>query len=414
MAAASTDRLGDRPGATVDQSGAQERKRGYWATAEYHADAISFLEAANSAEYGATGVAKSRKQMSALTEAAGALQAASIAMAKGHSDGILSRKDDPVFFLPTDPRNVWALDARLHAERRMIQLPLAGLELSLKQVHWSVVSTAEDGDASLEGHLTGGICWDGAVVLADFLCHPPAVLAAHHPGLARRGAGAGCAWSWAGKTVVELGCGSAALPSIAAALQGASVVLATDGSKACVELARSNVAEIGRQHAPARKVSVSQLVWGQGDETRLLAEHGVLAAEPEVSNRLTADVILCADVLYVLANPGCWGALLRTMRSLSGPETIVLLTYTERGHAKGFKKFLRRAGEAGLAAIEVAPHLLHPVHAVGCSQRLEQHVGNVQLFCLSALQTTTGGHCSSDSVSADHQMTSASASVTSE
>ena len=63
-----------------------------------------------------------------------------------------------------------------------------------------------------------GVCWDGAVVLADFLCHHPAVLAAQSPNLARRPPEPHSrglpSWSWTGKVVVELGCGTSALPAL--------------------------------------------------------------------------------------------------------------------------------------------------------------------------------------------------------
>ena len=61
----------------------------------------------------------------------------------------------------------------------------------------------------------GTIVYDAAFVLADYI--------EHRPSLVRR------------RSVLELGCGSAALVSIVAALCGARVVVATDGDSALVD-----------------------------------------------------------------------------------------------------------------------------------------------------------------------------------
>lgn len=403
---------------------------GYWATAEYYASVVAFLQETDPVKYGqarhttrkdaaskpAPQLAPARlieaqleavalvanagqdvplsapsaekdkagnsatpyikpttAQLEALAVAANAVQLAAISMAIASPDGLLAPDDDPSTYKPTHPKNVWALERRMRAQYREVELPLIGVRLSVRQRHWS--DDAASGSCGFELHTTGGICWDGAVVLADFLTHHPAVIAAHSPLLARSGA-----WSWKGLHVVEIGCGAAPLPSFAAALCGAKAVLATDGSEFCLDVARQNATEFARAHTANRDggsmapVDVCELRWGEGAEAAMLSVHGFPAR---------ADVVLCADGLYVLGNAGAWSALIRTLRALTGTRGVVLLTYTERGAAKQFSVFLSRARAAGFHACEVAEHLLHASSRQGASSRLEQHVGNTRLFCLS-------------------------------
>lgn len=352
---------------------------GYWATAEYHARVLLFLRAADPLSYGHPLPAKAKptaSQLAAIAAAASAIQSAAMAMAVSSPDGLLAAEFDPCTYGPTHPSNVWALEHRMRAERREVELPLLGLTLRVRQRHWS--EDASSGASGFELHTTGGLCWDGAVVLADFLTHPPAVLASHSPALAR--AASSRPWSWEGRYVVELGCGAAPLPSFAAALCGARAVLATDGSPFCVEMAERNAAEFGerfaggREGAPVAEVRVRELRWGEGAEAELLRAHGFPPA---------ADVVLCADGLYVLGNRGAWGALLRTLRALTGASGFAVLTYTERGAARQFCAFLDRASSAGFRVVEAGEHLLHASSRQGAVGRLEQHVGDTRVFLLS-------------------------------
>ncbi|KAG8465240.1 hypothetical protein KFE25_012603 [Diacronema lutheri] len=368
------------------------RAPGYWATAEYHASIVAFLQRTDPAKYGEAsaapkkgvgmrhgGAAAARStpaQAATLALAADAVQRAAMAIANASPGGLLPAESDATTYAATHPKNVWALEGRMRAEYREVELPLVGLTFRVKQRHWS---HDQEGSAhGIELHSTGGLCWDGAVVLADFLTHPPAVIAAHSPVLARA---LGCGgWSWEGRTVVEVGCGAAPLPSFAAALCGARSVLATDGSAFCTQIAAGNAEHFARDHPVGLggvivcAVRVCELLWGHGDEARVLAQHGMPPA---------VDVVLCADGLYVLGNKGAWSALLRTLRALTGARGFALLTYTERGAGKQFAEFLTRARAAGFAACEVAGHLLHACSRQGSAARLEQHVGDTRLFCLS-------------------------------
>jgi predicted nicotinamide N-methyase len=95
-------------------------------------------------------------------------------------------------------------------------------------------------------------------------------------GLARAVAGA----AWGGRSVVELGCGGLALPSIAAAQAGARV-LATDWAADALALATENAARNGVA------IEVARVAWGEPDE--------LVARGP-------FDVVLAADVLYERRN----------------------------------------------------------------------------------------------------------------
>ncbi len=116
---------------------------------------------------------------------------------------------------------------------------------------------------------TAATPWDGGVVLAAY--------AATRPELFR------------GKSVVELGCGAAALPGLAAALLGASVVL-TDVDEA-MPVVRRRVDSVA-----VPNVTVAALDWRGG------------------VGGLTADVVLAADVVWLadLVEPfvGCAAVLL--------------------------------------------------------------------------------------------------------
>mmetsp|Transcript_37205 Transcript_37205/g.104983 ORF Transcript_37205/g.104983 Transcript_37205/m.104983 type:complete len:252 (-) Transcript_37205:271-1026(-) len=212
----------------------------------------------------------------------------------------------------------------------------------------------------------GSVVWDGAVCLADFLTHPPAVLTSHHHRLARSSNAE--AWQWKDKTVVELGAGLG-LISCTAAILGAKHVICTDGDGSTLKMADVNVSMLAAEHSSACPVGVQLLQWGTG-------------REGDLGLQLPVDVVVASDVLYVLENPGAWGALLRTLLALAGPDTLVLLTYTDRGHGKLFRKFVKRAA-VDFHLVEVSPHLLHPTSDPAASDRIERTSGTVQIFCLS-------------------------------
>ena len=88
--------------------------------------------------------------------------------------------------------------------------------------------------------------------------------------------------SLGGRTVVELGCGGLALPSIAAAMAGARV-LATDWAPEALELAAANAERNGV------RIEVAEVAWEDADA---LVDRGPF------------DLVLGADVLYESRNSG--------------------------------------------------------------------------------------------------------------
>ena len=131
-----------------------------------------------------------------------------------------------------------------------------------------------------------------------------------------------------GKTVLELGCGTA-LASIAAAKLGAAAVLATDANPEVLQLAARNIA----RNDVADVAVARRLPWGLLDAY-------------DYEGR--ADVVIGSDLTY---NSGAWVALAETMATVLRPDGVVL--YLSLGHA-GFAAggevggFLSVVGSAGL------------------------------------------------------------------
>jgi len=269
-----------------------------------------------------------------------------------------------------DPRNMWAYSGKLHRTSVSIPLPMLGRSVTMFQF-WQ-----KNPDYSLgglvDGHTTGSVVWDGAVCLADFLTHSTDILLSHHPKFARDPL-ARSSWSWARSTVVELGAGLGLL-SCTAALLGAKKVVCTDGDGSTLPMAARNAAALRASNPETSPVQVQLLQWGK-------------CAERELGVPLPVDVVVASDVLYVLSNPGAWGALLRTLLALTGPSSVVFLTYTDRGHGRQFGKFVERAGERFHVA-EVSPHLLHPTSQPTHPDRIERTSGVVQIFCLARKHDT--------------------------
>lgn len=115
--------------------------------------------------------------------------------------------------------------------------------------------------------------------------------------------------SWLqGKTVVELGCGTA-LASISCAKLGASRVFATDGNANVVELANKNII----QNQVEDRAEAVTLQWG------------FLNAMDFVD---TADVVIGSDLTY---NSGSWRVLAETITTILKPGGIMV--YLTLGHA---------------------------------------------------------------------------------
>ena len=207
-------------------------------------------------------------------------------------------------------------------------------------------------------------------MLADLLCLPPVVLLSHSPTMSRSPA-AYAEWRWEDKTVLELGCGIAALPSLVTSLKGARLVACTDANESVLRLTRANAAQWVEEHPGATTPLMAPLIWGDGDHARAQLRASGLEAP--------FDVILAADCIYVLDNPGAWGKLLKTIAALSTPHTLIFITYTDRGHNKLWDRFVAQRVLKLFHVVPVGAHLLHPIAQPGAPGRLEHHP--LEVFC---------------------------------
>jgi len=275
------------------------------------------------------------------------------------------------------------LMSRLNARTRTFVYPkLCGMRLTVRQ-NWN------DGDAIG----TGAAVWDAATVLADNLASDGAFRALRKAGLVRALDDDAAnelrakRW-WRGATVIELGAGLGVVSMVAAAL-GARV-LATDGDDAvcaaCARVVRDNartleaygervmrdeprklrstrstvIPGVSREvHPPG----VLRVFWGDYSDIQnareWIQDANVLEAVdfPIGRSRETnpprsacfPHAILLADALYG-ENETVWEALVETVHALAGPETIVVLSHTERGRGNAARVFLKRAKDLGFAA----------------------------------------------------------------
>ena len=179
----------------------------------------------------------------------------------------------------------------------------------------------------------GGTCFDAAFLLADYLAKRVPL---------------------AGRTCVELGCGGAALASIAASLHGAELVVATDGDERLVdELAARNCARNSAAAWRAGRLRALPLLWGDAAQT----ESALRAAPGGFDVVVAADVVACpyADAFEPL---------LRTLDALSAPATLVLLAFQRRHHSE--TRFFELCA-ARFEISRVAPAELHPDFAAQCA-----------------------------------------------
>jgi len=125
--------------------------------------------------------------------------------------------------------------------------------------------------------------------------------------------------------VAELGAG-AGLPSLIAACNGASCVLATDyGTAADDELIgvlRTNAAELGRLCPDACPVQTAAHVWGTDTAP-------LLAALP--AGRAGFDILFACDLLFARA---AHAALLHTIERLLSPTGVCWVTFSHHDPAK--------------------------------------------------------------------------------
>lgn len=142
-----------------------------------------------------------------------------------------------------------------------------------------------------DGGGTGSKLWSGGMLLAEWLAR----------GAGWRGSAQRCL-DIAGKDVLELGAGIAALPSIVAAKSGALRVLATDGLADIVDAMQRNI----EGNAPSVETGI--LKWAVAGQT----------AYPQSAQ---FDVILFADAIYTER-----GALLLadTLMSLIRPHGVIV------------------------------------------------------------------------------------------
>ena len=127
---------------------------------------------------------------------------------------------------------------------------------------------------------------------------------------------------------------------------------------------------------------MAELQWNAGEE--------VLESLRALGLSKPVDVVLAADCIYVLENPGAWGKLLATIEALAAEHTLVFVTYTDRGHDKLWRRFLKERVGKRFHVVQVGSHLLHPIARPGAVGRLEQLTGQVQVFCWTLRVSSEG------------------------
>ena len=114
-------------------------------------------------------------------------------------------------------------------------------------------------------------------------------------------------------TVVELGCGTA-VASLAAAVLGATRVVATDGNPSVVQLAAANVQANQEKMLRSAVVETAVLPWGMLNAMDYCEE---------------ANLVIGSDLTY---NPAGWPVLAESMATLLRPAGGLVL-YVSLGHA---------------------------------------------------------------------------------
>ena len=141
-----------------------------------------------------------------------------------------------------------------------------------------------------------------------------------------------------GKTVLELGCGTATA-SVAASKLGARYVIASDGNEEVLGLAKRNL-----ERNDIVSSSVGRIDGGGGETASL--RWGLLEVPVEYYD--AADVVIGSDLTY---NSGNWRVLAETLGTVLAPDGIVL--YLTLGHTgfnvdgemNGFLTVVESSGE---------------------------------------------------------------------
>lgn len=167
---------------------------------------------------------------------------------------------------------------------------------------------------------SGGRLWCGGLILAGWIAEQ-----------------APCSLS--GRSVVELGCGSTALPSAVAALRGAATCVASDASSDALEMARHNMV---LNSAP---VTVQQLDWARTVDDAVF----------ECLGRSRVDLILFADIIYTTGSADKLAEFIDAVLAREGEVIGVLCAFHD-----GFAEFLQAMHRKDF----VARHLL------GCPELL--------------------------------------------
>lgn len=196
-------------------------------------------------------------------------------------------------------------------------LPLSDFPLDIAGRRWTIAAV-RDQDALLDAAHTfvhvpyGLLLWESAVVLAGAVSRRPQVLA--------------------GRSVLELGCGTGLVGLVAASL--GAVVLQTDHEPAALTIAAEN----------ARRNGI-------GGIRRLIADW----RRWPVDERF--DVILGADVLY---EPALHDDVARILSACLAPDGLVLLADPGRPGTLAFLGRLEREGWRVSLEVEPADDLLAP------------------------------------------------------
>lgn len=163
---------------------------------------------------------------------------------------------------------------------------------------------------------TGSMLWEGSRCLAEHI--------AAHPELV------------AGKRVVELGAGAAALPSFAAVGAGAASVTATDGHPGVLRMLAANLARNGEIALPALR-----LRWGHAGDVAV------------VRGSAPCDVLLAADVVYdAVALPQLFTTARQLLRGGPKPSGFLLLCHVGDRGGCSHAALERAAAQAGIVLHE--------------------------------------------------------------